>query len=292
MPRNAPACAGGPRVTPAGRGDGGSAPSVGLGGPLAPARFVERPNRFVVRCRIAGPPGREDAVAGEAGPATFTREAAGIGGNPRAAGGEVVEAHLPDPGRLEELLVPGRRLLLRPAARPGRRTDWTVLLVRAPDAGPWVSVDTTLPNRLVEKALRSGFVEELRGWALEATEVRLGGSRLDFVLARGGGRRLALEVKSVTLVVDRTARFPDAVTARGARHVRELAELAGRDGWASAVLFVAQRPDVDRIVADGETDPEFARALEAAREAGVRCLGRRCHVTRQRVRMGVSVPVG
>jgi sugar fermentation stimulation protein A len=251
---------------------GADAPSVDLGGPLAPAVFLRRPNRFVVRCRLAGRPGApEDAEAGADAP--------------------VVEAHLPDPGRLTDLLVEGRRLLLRPAGAPGRKTDWTAVLVRSA-GGTWVSVDTTLPNRLVENGLRRRALGELAGWSLHAPEVALGGSRIDFVLGRPDDEaRLALEVKSVTLVRGRVGRFPDAVTARGTRHVRELAEVEARDGWRAAVLFVAQRPDVERISADEEIDPEFARALGVAREAGVGALGRRCRVDRSRVELGPAVPV-
>lgn len=242
-------------------GDAGATtrPAVSLEGPLEEAEFVARPNRFVVRCRVDG---------------------------------TVEDAHLPDPGRLEELLVPGRRVLLRPAARPGRKTGWTAALVETPGGDAWVSVDTTLPNRLVGEALRSGALEEVSGWSVEGREVTLGDSRLDFLLGRPGGERLALEVKSVTLVVDREGRFPDAVTARGTRHVRELASLAAREGWHAAVLFVAQRADVDRVVADPGIDPDFAGALEEARAVGVEAWARRCRVTRERVEMGAAVPVG
>lgn len=242
------------------------------GGPLAPAVFVERPNRFVVRCRLAGGPGAPaDADVEERAP--------------------LVEAHLPDPGRLSDLLLEGRRLLLRPAAAPGRRTDWTAVLARSGDGGRWVSVDTTLPNRLVERGLRAGALEELSDWELAGTEVSVGDSRLDFVLDRPGGRRLALEVKSVTLVRNGVGRFPDAVTARGTRHVRELAELGARSGWKGAVLFVAQRSDVDVVAADPEIDPDFAQALSDARRAGVLALARRCRVDRRSVALGPSVPV-
>jgi sugar fermentation stimulation protein A len=98
-----------------------------------------------------------------------------------------------------------------------------------------------------------------------------------------------LEVKSVTLVEDGIGLFPDAVTERGARHVRELAELAAQPGWEAAILFVLQRHDATVIKAARRIDPKFADALKKAKEAGVRILGRRCHVFLDRVELGESV---
>ncbi len=212
--------------------------------------------------------------------------------------GDPVEAHLPDPGRLRELLVTGRRVWVRPApARPGsppRRTAWTLVLVQTPDGDGWVSVDTTLPNRVVGKALASGRLEEFSGWALDRAEVRHGASRFDFRLVRSEGpsrgEPLYLEVKSVTLVEGGHALFPDAVTARGARHLGELAELA-RSGTRTAVLFVAQREDVRDIEAARSIDPAFAEALAEARAAGVAVYGRRCRVTPEGVELLDPVPV-
>lgn len=239
----------------------------------------------------------------------------------RIPGRGVEAVHLADPGRLRELLVPGRRLLLRAADDPDRKTGWSAVLVQTPEGGGWVSVDTTLPNRLVERALRAGVLEELEGWRLERREWSHGNSRFDFLLtprrsgeeadsepgasrvrgaAAGGGasrggaspERLVLEVKSVTLVEDGVALFPDAVTARGARHVRELAELARAENTEAAVLFVLQRPDAGRIHAAADIDPEFAAALQEAKAAGVRILGRRCTVKREAVTLGEAVPAG
>jgi len=236
------------------------APSVSIPGPLAAAVFLARPNRFLLEARLAG-------------------------------GAEVV-AHLPDPGRLIELLAPGRRIWLRPAARPsGRKTAWTAVLVEGPAGSGLVSLDTTLPNRLVAAALVAGSLPELAGWSLERAEAPVGRSRFDFLLRGHGKRRLALEVKSVTLVEKEVGLFPDAVTARGTRHLRELAVLAGRDGWEAAVFFVAQRADVVRVRAAREIDPGFAAALEEARRAGVRVLARRCRVGLDRVSLGAPVPV-
>jgi sugar fermentation stimulation protein A len=205
---------------------------------LVPARFAARPNRFIVMARLET--------------------------------GEVVRCHMADPGRLRELLLPEVELRLRPAA-PGaeRRTAFSVALVRAPMAPrPWVSLDTTLPNRLAADLLRQGKIRGLGGCASLRAEVTHGASRFDFLLTPRRGADIFVEVKSVTLVVDGVARFPDAPTVRGTRHLRELTAHA-KSGGRSAVLFVVQRPDATAVRPHRITDPLFAEALVAAKKAGV-----------------------
>lgn len=236
------------------------APRLPFGARLLAARFVERPNRFVVWARLGD--------------------------------GRLVRAHLADPGRLEELLQPGRRIWLQPAADPRRKTRWSTVLAASPDGGGLISLDATLPNRLIARALAAEALDELADWQLERAEATLGRSRFDFLLRSATGERLALEVKSVTLVEGGVGLFPDAVTARGRRHLEELAQLAGRPGWRAAVLFVAQRPDVRRVRADRRIDPAFADALETARAAGVELLARRCTVDLEAVELAGRLPVG
>ena len=227
--------------------------------PLVEATFLERPNRFLIRAALLN-------------------------------GGGPVEAHLPDPGRLREILVPGARLFLRPAAGKHRRTRWTLTLAESPGGEGLVSLDTTLPNRLVHKALESSALPEFREWTLERAEATVGGSRFDFLLR--GPSQLLVEVKSVTLVEDGVGLFPDAVTARGTRHVRELSSVARKDGWDAAVLFILRREDGREIRAAPSIDPAFAEALSEAREAGVRVLGRRCRVSLEGVELGDPLPAG
>jgi sugar fermentation stimulation protein A len=240
---------------------------VRFAGALRPGVFVGRPNRFLCRVLLDSPPG--------------------------SSMGDPVEAHLPDPGRLRELLLPGRRVLVEAAGNPARRTRWTLRLVETPDRSAWVSLDTALPNRLVGRALAEGRLGELSGWTLVRSEVTRGGSRFDFLLEREeeGGGELLVEVKSVTLVEDGLALFPDAVTARGSRHVEELAAIA-REGGHAAILFVAQRADVREIRAAAAIDPRFASALRGAVDAGVRVLGRTCRVEPGGVELLGPVPAG
>ena len=239
-------------------------PFVAWGAPLVRATFFERPNRFLVRARL------DDAAAGE-----------------------VVDAHLADPGRLEEILLPGATLGLRPEApSTTRRTRWTVMLAQAPveDGGGWVSLNTAMPNRLIRQALVAGALSEMDGWRFVRHEVTWGASRLDFLLEDGNGRKLYVEAKSVTLVRQGVALFPDAVTARGARHLEELIH-AVEAGHQAAVLFVLQRPDASRIVAARDIDPTFSDTLARAAASGVGVMGRRCDVTWEGIRLGARVPV-
>jgi len=223
---------------------------------------VTRPNRFLLECVL------DDADFEADSP---------------------VPVHLADPGRLKELLLPGQRLWVRAAASPTRKTAWSAVLVELPEGAGLVSVDTSMPNRLIHRALAAGALEEFNGWSLERAEWTHGRSRIDFLLTRDN-RKLALEVKSVTLVEDGVALFPDAVTARGARHVRELTALAQQPDWEAAILFVLQRNDAHRIEAAATIDPTFAQTLTEAKTAGVQVRGRRCQVTLTHLELGPPVP--
>ncbi|HSG80692.1 MAG TPA: DNA/RNA nuclease SfsA [Gemmatimonadota bacterium] len=224
-------------------------------GPLLPARFLSRPNRFLTIVDLDN---------------------------------QQVAAHLPDPGRLRELLVPGAPVWVRPASSPARKTSFTLAMTEAA-SGELVSLVTTLPNQLVEEALEGQRISELADWQLISREHAWKGSRFDFLLGRGADR-LLLEVKSVTLVEGRRALFPDAVTRRGTRHVTELAA-AGKEGVGAAVLFVVQRRDAESVTAARAIDPAFADALAAANLAGVRLLAYRCRVTLEEAHLAEAIPV-
>jgi len=202
--------------------------------------------------------------------------------------GQSVPVHVPDPGRMKELLVPGRRVWVSPAENnTGRSTRFSLVLVEAGDN--FVSVNTLIPNRLVAQAFRSGAIPQFRDYTEVRAEVPHGRSRFDFVLT-GGNRQCVVEVKSVSLARNRIGLFPDAVSARASKHAQELAALR-RQGWRAAVVFVAQREDVDEVRPATEIDPVFASTMEQAREAGVEFFGFRCEVSLNGIRLGAPVPV-
>lgn len=247
---------------------------------LWPAFFLERPNRFLTLVRLCsqasvGPDGC--CLSGCQGP------------------GPVVEAHLGDPGRLKEILVPGRPVWLR-AARPGegqgrltRKTAFS--LVMADMDGVLVSLDSQAPNRLVRKALAAGYFPDLKKYSQVWPEARFGASRLDFRLTGAAGvPDLLMEVKSVTLVQAGRALFPDAPTARGVRHLGELAA-ACREGLGAAVVFIIQRADARGFAPHDAMDKDFGQALRQAAASGVKVWAYSCQVTADGIGLLGAIPV-
>ncbi|MBC7230665.1 MAG: DNA/RNA nuclease SfsA [Actinobacteria bacterium] len=204
-------------------------------GEFVEARFLERPNRFLALVERDG-----------------RRE----------------EAHVPDPGRLSELLLPGARVRLRRSAGKGRRTAWDMIGVECPQG--WVNIDSRLPNLLFAEALKEGRLAEFPPPCELHPEYPFGASRLDFLVECGGPPCL-VEVKGCTLVVEGTALFPDAPTARGSRHLEELSGSLSR-GYRACVVLVVKHPGGEVFRPNHETDPLFASTLRRAAAAGVEVL--------------------
>lgn len=200
--------------------------------------------------------------------------------------GRRVAAHVPTSGRLGELLTPGRELRLAPMPGPHRKTGYDLKLVRY--AGVWVSVDARLPNNLFAEAFRAGSLPGFEGYTDLHPEVNLDDSRIDFLLTGPAGR-CWVETKSVTLVEAGVARFPDAPTARGRRHLEALARAVGR-GDRAAVVFVVQRPDARVFEPHVEADPRFARALCRAERAGVAVWAYGCRVSEDEIALANPIP--
>jgi len=196
-------------------------------------------------------------------------------------------AHVANFGRLRELLSPGRTVYVAPVDSPGRKTRYDLKLVRMP--GVLVSADARLPNPLVQEAVLEGRFSELQGYASIRREVTYGESRLDIELTGASGRCL-VEVKSVTLIEKGFALFPDAPTERGRRHLRTLMQVR-RDGLRAAVVFVVQRPEVQRFRPHDAADPAFGETLRDARAGGVEIYARRCRVSLDEIAITDSVPV-
>lgn len=201
-------------------------------------------------------------------------------------GGAVVACHVPNPGRLEELLVPGKPVWVLPAEGGPRKTGYDLLAVEHQEV--WVGIDNRLGNRLLRWRLEAGLAE-VGGYDTIRSEVILGKSRIDFLLTGRNGP-LWLELKSCTLVEAGVARFPDAPTVRGRRHVEELAA-ARAAGQRAGILFLIQRPDAHCWWPHEATDPDFAAALRAAVAAGVEVWAYTSEWSEDLLRWGQPVPV-
>ena len=201
--------------------------------------------------------------------------------------GREVMVHIANSGRMRELLEPGRRLLLAPAAGEHRKTRFDLSLV---DLGTTlVSADTRLPNGLVAEALAEGQLPQFQEYPELRREVRYGDSRLDLLLDGPGGRCYG-EVKSVTLVVDGIGLFPDAPTVRGVKHLKELSR-AVAEGHRASVVFVVQRADAVAMSPHDTADPAFGAALRAAQAAGVEIYAYNCAVSPSEIRLASPLPI-
>jgi len=216
--------------------------------------FLERPNRYLARVEIDG---------------------------------EEVKAHVPDPGRLPGLMIPGRRVRIVYNPGPKRKTDYSLVLVR--HGSLWVSVYPVFANKLVEKGLNEGKLSCLSGYKNFNREVKWGKSRFDFQLNFPGAKAF-VEVKSVSLVEKGEGMFPDAPTERGVKHLRELIDLK-KEGLRAVVIFVSQRSDARSITSNDEVDPLFGEWLRKACLARVELYAYNCKVTKNTVSINNQIPV-
>lgn len=204
--------------------------------------------------------------------------------------GETVTVHCANPGAMLGLQAPGARVWLSRSPDPARKLAWSWRLVEAD--GGLVGIDTGLPNRLVADALAAGRIPELAGYARVRREMRCGAaSRIDFLLEGVGLPPAWVEVKNVHLVRrPGLAEFPDSVTARGARHLAELAALA-RAGARAVMLFVVQRTDCGAFALADDLDPAYARAFDEALAAGVEALCYGCAITTESIEVAGAIPM-
>lgn len=226
-----------------------------LFGPLTAGRFCRRDNRFRATVEVEGRP---------------------------------AAAHLPNSGRLAELLIPGTPALLRAAGTTARKTDFDLVLLRHADI--WVCIDARLPPLLLQDAWQRQAIPFFLDYPHVVREPALGAGRVDLRFTDADGRPCWVETKSVTLVENGVALFPDAPTARGRRHLSELAGLAA-DGVCSAVVFVVQREDARAFSPHDGRDPAFGQALRAAAEAGVSVQAYRCQVSPQEIAIAEPLPL-
>lgn len=217
---------------------------------ICEGKFVERPNRFIARVMLGD---REETV------------------------------HVKNTGRCRELLRPGVTVLLQEVENPARKTRYDLIAVYKDKE--LVSIDSQAPNRIAAEYLPRLFPDAVR----VRPETVWGSSRFDFYI-EFANRRMFMEVKGVTLEENGIARFPDAPTERGVKHLKELTECI-KAGYEATVLFVIQRKGVRHLEPNDRTHPAFGEALREAKQAGVRIYAVDCIVTPEEVRADAPVEV-
>jgi sugar fermentation stimulation protein A len=213
--------------------------------PLVPARLIRRYKRFLADIRL------ED--------------------------GREVTAHCANPGSMMGLADEGMKIWVEPNDDPKKKLKYGWRLVDH-ENGHFTGVDTAVPNRALKAALMAGDVPEFAAYSEVMPEQKYGEkSRIDFLLRGDGLRDAYVEVKSVTLSRQAgLAEFPDSVTARGTKHLGELAAMVAQ-GHRAVMLYLVQRTDCQRMTLAADIDPAYAAAFQAARDAGVEVL---CYDTR------------
>ncbi len=227
--------------------------------PLIPARLLRRYKRFLA-----------DAVLED---------------------GREITAHCANPGSMEGLKETGERIWLEPNDNPKRKLRYSWKLVELPD-GHLAGIDTSVPNAVVGEALRARQIPELAAYDSIRPEVKYGkSSRIDFLATGTNLPDAYVEVKNVHFRRSGDwAEFPDSVTARGAKHLAELADMVAQ-GHRAIMLYLVQRDDCARFKLATDYDPTYARAYEKARAAGVEMLCYRANLSTDEITLGPCLPV-
>lgn len=201
--------------------------------------------------------------------------------------GTLVTAHTPNTGSMQQCAIAGHAVLISKADDPKRKLKYTLELIRVGDY--WVDTHTQRTNRLVEEALGNGWIEGLAGYAV-TPEFKIGDSRIDFLL-ENDAEKVLIEVKNVTLIRgESTACFPDAVTLRGQKHLRELLQ-AKQQGYRAVIFFLVQRGEATEFSPADEIDPEYGRLLREVVAGGVEALAYKTEVKPEENRVVQQIPV-
>lgn len=222
---------------------------------IVKATFIERPNRFIAYCLLEG---------------------------------EVVKCHVKNTGRCKELLIPNvsEVFLEDHGENTSRKTRYS--LVKVIKNGRMINMDSQAPNQIAHEWLNSGKLYD--DITVIKREQKYGNSRFDIYYERGDGIKGFMEVKGVTLEENNVARFPDAPTERGVKHIYELIE-AKKSGYEANILFVIQMKDIDHFEPNYKTHIAFGEALKEAKNAGVNIIAIDCFVTENEVLAREFVPI-
>jgi len=201
--------------------------------------------------------------------------------------GEEITVHCPNTGSMRGCSTPGSRVMLSTSPNPKRKYPQTLEMVREGDT--WVGVNTMLTNKIVAEAILEGRITELQNIDTVTREITISkSSRLDLLLERGD-EKIYVEIKNCSLVEEGWAMFPDAVTARGTKHLNELASLV-EQGHQGVIFFCIQRMDAERFKPAAHIDPLYAKTLAEVARKGVQILAYRTEIGPESITIQKSIP--
>jgi len=200
--------------------------------------------------------------------------------------GEVVIAHCTNSGSMKTCIEEGAPVFLTPVNDPKRKTKFTWELIYINNG--WIGINTSVPNKLAYEWLKSGKITKLSGYSKVQREVKFGDSRFD-VYAESQKEKCFIEVKNVTMKVGTVARFPDAVTSRGLKHLETLLKVK-QSGMRAVMLYVIQRMDVEAFGPAKDIDPKYATALAKVHRQGVEIIAVQVKVTPEKIEYWRELP--
>lgn len=222
---------------------------------IVEGRFIKRINRFIAEVEIQG---------------------------------VIEKVHVKNTGRCKELFIEGQKVYLEPSSNPDRKTKFSLISIYK---GPLlVNIDSQVPNKVIYDAILNKEIEGFDDLVTLKREVTYEQSRFDLYFKRDNGKEGFIEIKGVTLEEDGIARFPDAPTTRGTKHVNELTK-AVTEGYDSYVIFLIQLKPIKYFTPNSITDPDFSDALKSAHENGVTILAYDALISKTGIEIGKSIPV-
>lgn len=208
--------------------------------------------------------------------------------------GSETTVHVANPGSMLGLVAPGSRVFLSKSENASRKLplSWELVEVDFGSGAELVGVNTSHPNRLVEEAITAGGIADLCGYNRLRREVKYGkSSRVDFLLEHEGRPSCFVEVKNVHMMREKgRAEFPDSVTARGAKHLDELAAEV-RKGSRSVMIFLVQIGSAEGVSLARDIDPAYGAAFDRARDAGVEAIALACRISPEGIEVTRPVPI-
>ena len=203
------------------------------------------------------------------------------------ADGKIITAHCPNTGTMLSCSAPGSAVCLSISDNPKRKYPHTLEMVQ--DNDTWVGVNTSLTNKLVAEAITEGRIPEFANADNVKAEVKTSSkSRLDLLISQDD-QLTYVEIKNCSLAVDGCAMFPDAVTARGTKHLNELVRLK-KEGFDSCIFFLVQRMDADKFRPAAQIDPVYGQTIIQALAAGVQVLVYQAKVSPTGIEVVRSLP--